>query len=59
MKQHILPLREETLLAMASKATGASANTFSMLTNTELQFQSIKDASGRDLVVTVPVSYGQ
>ena len=57
MQKHILSPREEELLAMASKATGSSANTFGLLTNTELKYGTIKDADGNDLTVTVPAYY--
>lgn len=57
LQKHILTPREEELLAMASKATGASANTFSLLTNTELKYRTIKDAEDNDIKVTVPVYY--
>ena len=57
MQQHILPPREEELLAMASKAAGASSNTFGLLTNTELKYRTIKDAEGNDVSVTVPAYY--
>ena len=57
MRQHILSPREEELLAMASKATGSSANTFGLLTNTELKYRTIKDAEGNEITVTVPVYY--
>ena len=57
MRKHILSPREEELLAMASKPTGASANTFGLLTNTELKYRTIKDADGNDVTVTVPAYY--
>ena len=56
-RAHILSPREEGLLASASKATGASANTFSLLTNTELKHQQITDAQGKQVTVTSPVYY--
>jgi oligoendopeptidase F len=57
LQEHILSPREEELLAMASKATGSAANTFSLLTNTELKYRTIEDADGNELTVTVPVYY--
>lgn len=57
MKKHILSPREEELLAMASKACGASANTFSLLTNTELHYRTIKDQEGNEVTVTSPIYY--
>lgn len=57
MKPHILSPREEELLAMSSAALGASSNTFGLLTNTELQFNTIKDADGNEITVTPPVYY--
>ncbi len=56
-RQHILPPREEELLAMAAKAAGASGNTFGLLTNTELRYRTIKDSEGNELTVTVPAYY--
>jgi oligoendopeptidase F len=57
MKQHILSPREEELLAMASKPCQASANTFSLLTNTELRYNTIEDSEGNEITVTSPVYY--
>lgn len=57
LQKHILSSGEEELLAMASKAAGSSANTFGLLTNTELKYRTIKDSEGDDLTVTVPVFY--
>jgi oligoendopeptidase F len=56
-KQHILSPREEELLAMASKPCRASANTFGLLTNTELKYNTIKDSDGNEVTVTSPVYY--
>ncbi len=57
MQKHILSPREEELLAMASKTAGSSANTFGLLTNTELKYRTIDDADGAKITVTVPVYY--
>jgi len=57
MKPHILPPREEELLAMASKACNAAATAYSLLTNTELRFNTIKDEQGKEITVTSPVFY--
>jgi len=57
MKPHILSPREERLLALASKACGASANTFGLLTNTELKYNTITDEDGNKITVTAPVYY--
>ena len=55
--KHILSPREEELLAMASKTSSASANTFRLLTNTELQRNTIKDSDGKNVIVTDAVYY--
>ncbi len=57
MKPHILPPREEQLVAMASKPCNTSANTYSLLTNTELRYKTIKDEQGNEITVTSPVFY--
>jgi oligoendopeptidase F len=56
-KAHILSPREEELLAMSSKATEASSDAFSLLSNTELRWRRIKDPEGKDVEITSS-SYG-
>ena len=56
-KEHILSQREEELLAMASKATGASGDTFSLLTNAELKLRTMKDREGNEIEIS-PGVYG-
>ncbi len=51
-KAHILSQREEELLAMAGKATEAASDVFGLLSNTELQWRTVKDAEGKDLEIT-------
>jgi len=57
-KAHILPAREEELLAMSGKATATAGEAFGLLSNTELRWRSVKDAEGRDVEIT-PSSYTQ
>ncbi|HID21329.1 MAG TPA: hypothetical protein EYP14_02890, partial [Planctomycetaceae bacterium] len=57
MKPHILPPRQEQLLAMATKACNAAATTYSLLTNTELRYNRIEDDEGNQITVTSPVFY--
>lgn len=51
-KPHILSPREEELLAMSGKATGASTEAFSLLSNTELRWRTVKDPEGHDVEIT-------
>ncbi len=51
-KPHILPAREEELLAMAGKATDATRDAFGLLSNTELRWRTVKDAQGKDVEIT-------
>lgn len=51
-KAHILPAREEELLAMAGKAMEASADAFGLLSNTELRWRTVKDPEGREVEIT-------
>ena len=48
----ILSEKEEKLLAQASEVLGASANTFGMLNNEDLEFPAIKDENGEEVKVT-------
>jgi oligoendopeptidase F len=51
-KAHILSAREEELLAMSIKATGASSDIFGLLSNTELRWRTVKDPQGKDVEIT-------
>ena len=51
-KAHILSAREEELLAMSGKATGAASDAFGLLSNTELRWRTVKDAENRDIEIT-------
>ncbi len=51
-KPHILSPREEELLAMSGKATSASSDAFSLLSNTELRWRTVKDSEGHDVEIT-------
>jgi oligoendopeptidase F len=51
-RAHILSPREEELLAMAGKATEVSSEAFSLLSNTELRWRTVKDAENRDVEIT-------
>lgn len=51
-KAHILPAREEELLAMAGKATDAASDAFGLLSNTELRWRTVKDPEGREMEIT-------
>ncbi len=57
-KAHILPAREEELLAMSGKATEAATDAFGLLSNTELRWRTVKDAEGKDIEIT-SASFGQ
>lgn len=56
-RKHILSPREEELLAMSSKATSATDEVFSLLTNTELRWRTATDPDGKEVRVTSPVFY--
>ncbi|MHC4092097.1 MAG: oligoendopeptidase F, partial [Planctomycetota bacterium] len=45
---HVLSAREEELLAMSGKLAQAPRQAFSMLTNADMKFPTIKDAEGND-----------
>jgi oligoendopeptidase F len=51
-KAHILPAREEELLAMSGKATEAAGDAFGLLSNTELRWRTVKDPENRDVEIT-------
>ena len=47
-KPHTLSDREETLLSQAGEVFGASRQTYSLLTNADMRFPSIRDGQGRE-----------
>ncbi len=49
---HVLPAEQEALLAQMSEVTGASANTFGMLNNADLEFPVIEDENGEQVQLT-------
>jgi oligoendopeptidase F len=51
-RPHILSAEQEALLAQASEVLGASANTFGMLNNADMEFPSIKDENGDEVEIT-------
>ncbi|MDR3281016.1 MAG: oligoendopeptidase F [Synergistaceae bacterium] len=51
-KEHILSGAEEDLLARAGDMASAPDNAFSMLTNADMKFPSIRDEDGRDVELT-------
>lgn len=51
-KKHILSQDVEEALSCYSEVLSSSENIFDVLTNTEFEFQSIKDKDGKDLKVT-------
>lgn len=51
-RKHVLSPREEELLAMSGKATDAAGDAFSLLSNTELRWRTVKDASDREIEIT-------
>ncbi len=51
-KSHILPAREEELLAMAGKAMESSSDAFGLLSNTELRWRTVKDAENKEVEIT-------
>jgi oligoendopeptidase F len=57
-KTHILPAREEELLAMAGKATDTGSEAFGLLSNTELRWRTVKDPQGKEIEITSS-SFGQ
>jgi oligoendopeptidase F len=48
-KQHVLGTREEALMAMTGKLAAAPRQAYTMLTNADLKFPSIKDDKGNDV----------
>jgi len=51
-KAHILPAREEELLAMAGKATEAAGDAFGLLSNTELRWRTVQNPEGKAVEIT-------
>ncbi len=49
---HVLPESEERILALSSEATGVAGDVFSMLTDADMEFGSIKGEDGKDVEVT-------
>lgn len=56
-RAHVLSPREEELLAMAGKATGAVDDAFGLLSNTELRWRTVKGPDDRDLEMTSSTFY--
>ncbi|MGF2615364.1 oligoendopeptidase F [Rossellomorea vietnamensis] len=51
-RPHILSAEQEALLAQASEVLGASANTFGMLNNADMEFPTITDENGEEVEIT-------
>jgi oligoendopeptidase F len=51
-RAHVLPAEQEALLAQMSEVTGASANTFGMLNNADLEFPIVEDENGEKVQLT-------
>jgi oligoendopeptidase F len=52
MKEHTLPKDQEELLAQASQINQIPNNTFSVFTNADLQFPTVKDPNGNDIQIS-------
>jgi len=52
VKDHVLPLEQETLLAMSGEMGGGAYNIFSMFNNADIKFPTIKDEQNQDVEVT-------
>jgi oligoendopeptidase F len=48
-QEHVLTAREEELMAMAGKVTGVPRQAFTMLTNADMSFPTIKDEDGNEV----------
>ncbi len=48
-QEHVLSAREEELLAMASKVAATPQQAFTMLTNADMSFPTIKDEDGKEV----------
>lgn len=51
-RDHVLTAEQEALLAEASEVLGASATTFGMLNNADIEFPIIKDENGEDVEIS-------
>lgn len=51
-RAHVLSTEQESLLAQMSEVNSASANTFGMLNNADLEFPVVKDENGNDVQLT-------
>ena len=51
-KAHILSLREEELLARTHEMASVAQNAFTMLTDADVKFPTIKDENGQDIELT-------
>ncbi len=51
-KKHTLNEEQEILIANVSPALQVASNTFGLLTNADLNFPTIKDENGNDIVIT-------
>lgn len=51
-KAHTLTKREEELLAMAGEISQVPYNTYSIFTNADLKFPTVKDSSGNDFEIS-------
>ncbi|MDO0876559.1 oligoendopeptidase F [Anoxybacillus gonensis] len=51
-RPHVLPEKEEAILAQAADVMNASSNTFGALNNADLRFPTIQDENGEEVEVT-------
>jgi oligoendopeptidase F len=51
-REHVLPAREEQILAMAGEIASAPSNIFSMINNADIRFPSIMDENGNMVELT-------
>lgn len=51
-KKHILPAREEEILAMMGEVAHAPSDIFTMFNNADIRFSHIKDENGNDVELT-------
>lgn len=51
-KEHVLSKREEELLAQTQEMRGVAHNAFSMLTDADMKFPTIRDENGNDVELT-------
>jgi len=50
--EHILPEREERIMALSGETSGAAGDVFSMLVDADMHFGVIKDETGREVELT-------